>query len=80
MRISHSFWVLTSFTLALGCSSSDPPPEAAASSAGAGSPAVHASAAATNAGSPTDLDAAAPLTDDELDRLLDALEQQLDKK
>lgn len=80
MRNSASFWVSTSFTLALACSSADRPPEPAASLAGAGSPAVHATPVANDAGGPTDLGAAAPLTDDELDRLLDALEQQLDKK
>jgi hypothetical protein len=80
MRISPNIVGLCSVFLALSCSSPSGSVESAPQATNPPSPSPQSAEAALNGGAGTDLDSAAPLTDQELDRLLDALEQQLDKK
>ena len=70
--------VLTGLTLA--CSAPDRALEPPTRQASGGSPTLRTAEANGGSAGSVDLDAAPPLTDDELDRLLDALEQELDKK
>jgi len=66
--------------LTLACGARDGSLDPAARHASGGSPTAQPPQPNGGSAGSVDLDAAPPLTDEELNRLLDALEQQLDKK
>jgi hypothetical protein len=80
MRTFPTFLGLASLLGALGCSSPAGSLESAAATTNPASSTVPSAPILQIGGAGPDLESAAPLTDDELDRLLDALEQQIDKK
>ena len=74
MRILANFQLLAALAILSACSAPDRPLEASPSAANARTTNMRNPQSAANGGEPTNLDDAAPLTDQELDRLLDALE------
>ena len=78
MRILTHFPFLTALAILKACSAPDRPLEATAANSGPTN--VRNPQSSASGGEPANLDDAAPLTDQELDRLLDALEQEIDKK
>ena len=80
MRILATFLTLAGLSSSLGCSAPDRPFEASRTGPSGGSAPLRSAQVAGSGGDSANLDTAAPLTDEELDRLLDALEQEIDKK
>jgi hypothetical protein len=80
MRILANFPLLVALAILSACSAADHPLDASPSAASGGTTNVRNPQSTASAGEGANLDTAAPLTDEELDRLLDALEQQIDKK